>query len=781
MQSLLILSLLVYKSICDAQIIYVNEASKTNGDGKSWSTAFQDLQSALKISTAGSSIWIAQGTYYPTTFKSNRNATFLIFHPLKLYGGFLGTETTTDQRPNPLAFTVLSGNIGDTSLSTDNSYHIITFTTDSSLLDGLIIADGYATDDTHSNDPSCSTCFGGGIWMPCDSRRPVQLTINECTFKSNTALSGGAIFAMCQAAFDITNSKFMENKAVFGMHKGGYGGSAMFAYMGNVRVSNTTFTNNIADGSGGAVHCDYGMECVFRHCTFEGNTANKGNGGAISMIDRDSQRGFSSLMVTQSVFMNNTAGAGLGGAIFLFDNNAHGVVNESKFISNTANQGGAMSFYGQSHCPGCCQPKSQNMFNDNSANDPQTDDCFMNTFVIYSSAPVTQNPLKYLQILYNQRNTMQPKSIPSASDTIVYVNKAAASGGDGTSWTKAFNDLQSGLDSTEYLLQSNAKSTVEIWVAGSADYATNRYFPQKVPIWYNTSAPYYDAQKSKLFEIPANVRLFGGFAGMESSRDQRNWYKYPTLLDGFVSAKEQVYQVVYVRENVWIDGFMISNGYGAIKQPPSSTINNAGDTDPDQVLYDKTPVRGAGIFSNVTAFVSANVLFYSHYSTKGSGLYVLGNPNFTHNITGYNLGFVNNYALERGGALAVDLYGQMNCIGCVFMNNVCSHKGGAVYSDFWSHNVLDECVFYNNTAFDSGGAVGMDAGHAKVINCNFTTNKAFSQGGAMYTGSYNPWGGGDSSQPNYYIVANNTMDENRCDSGLDDHYLWTYDYWIETQ
>ena len=228
-------------------------------------------------------------------------------------------------------------------------------------------------------------------------------------------------------------------------------------------------------------------------------------------------------------------------------------------------------------------------------------------------------------------------------------------------------------------------------------------------------------------------------------------------------------------ENVYIDGFVISNGYAFPGPPPNLKI---GQTNPDQVRTDPTPVRGAGIFSNVSALNGANTLFYGHYSTKGSGLYVLGNPTFTHNVSGYNLGFAGNYATDRGGALAVDLYGEVNCVGCLFWDNVCSHKGGAVYSDFWAHSVFEQCMFFNNTAYDSGGAIGMDAGYSKVSGSNFSSNYAFSQGAALYTGSYNPFGGGDDELANHFYLKGNVFADNVCDSGNEERYLWAYDYWI---
>merc|ERR1712157_99622 len=124
--------------------------------------------------------------------------------------------------------------------------------------------------------------------------------------------------------------------------------------------------------------------------------------------------------------------------------------------------------------------------------------------------------------------------------------------------------------------------------------------------------------------------------------------------------------------------------------PPQmkQTFESLSQTNPNQILYDQKPLRGAGIFSNVSALNVVNSLFFNHFSTKGSGIYVLGNPHDLHNVTFYNLLFINNYASERGGALALDLKAEVNCIGCKFLNNVCSHKGGAVYSDFSSHSIF---------------------------------------------------------------------------------------------
>jgi len=790
-----ILAVLCIQISC-SKVIYVNSANSMNGNGNSWTTSYNNLQDAVQSASNGDQIWIAKGTYYPTKQQSStdRSASFLLDRVLSIYGGFNGTETNINQRQSPLPETVLSGNIGDSSTSTDNSYHVINLQVQHAVLDGLVIEGGYATNDSVSNYTDCPTCFGGGLYDGCfqnGTQEQVRLTINQCIFRNNTALSGGAIFGMCTSDYLINNSVFEENMAINGEYKGGYGGAVMIAYMGEMNVSNTIFRNNVAEGSGGAAHCDYGMICRYDACTFDSNVAKQGNGGALTLIDRDSQRGFSNLYVDECQFVNNMAqntvkgSAGYGGAVYFFDNDASGFITNSKFDGNTANLGGAMGIYGDSHCKGCCQAgTSGNTFTSNVGKNG-FNECYIAGFPQFNAVPTTVgNPLTYLSAMYAQRESFVDPNTPSLSANIVYVNvNSKASNPDGSSWSNAFTSLQDGIDAAAQILHKDESTTVELWVAGSAQYETAKYVPERVPMWYNTSAPYYDATKSKMIEIPENIRLFGGFAGTETKREDRNWLSYPTLIDAFVTSTEQVYQVVYVHENVYMDGFMIANGYALPAMPGgelkySDSGSSYSQTNPNQVLLDPTPVRGAGIFSNVTVLNVANVLFYGHYSTKGSGLYVLGNPTFTHNVTGYNLGFVANYAIDRGGALGVDLYGQVNCVGCSFWNNVCSHKGGAIYSDFWSHSVFDQCTFYNNTAFDSGGGMGMDAGYSQITNSNFTQNYAFSEGAATYTGSYNPFGGGDKDEPNHYLFKNNYYSDNECASGDINHYLWTYDYWV---
>lgn len=74
-------------------VIYVNGNANIGGDGASWASAFRSLEDALSsVNSCKREIWVARGTYFPT------NDFFSIPKDAQLFGGFLGTETSRNQR-----------------------------------------------------------------------------------------------------------------------------------------------------------------------------------------------------------------------------------------------------------------------------------------------------------------------------------------------------------------------------------------------------------------------------------------------------------------------------------------------------------------------------------------------------------------------------------------------------------------------------------------------------------------------------------------------------------
>ncbi len=92
-------------------VVYVNASAPAGGNGSSWGTAFQSVQTAVTAASSGSQVWVAAGTY---TEPSVSYTNILMKDGVSLYGGFAGTETSLSQRNWTAHLTILQGTSGDT-------------------------------------------------------------------------------------------------------------------------------------------------------------------------------------------------------------------------------------------------------------------------------------------------------------------------------------------------------------------------------------------------------------------------------------------------------------------------------------------------------------------------------------------------------------------------------------------------------------------------------------------------------------------------------------------
>lgn len=217
-------------------IIYVNDDANGNHTGISWTDAYTDLQSALSVATAGDVIWVAEGTYFPGP---NRSDSFQLKNDVSLYGGFAGTETDRSQR-NPAEHpTILSGNIGDQELDTDNNYHVIdtSNTNNTAILDGFIISLGYAN-GSGENDK------GGGVYNLNGSPYLVNIVFLN-NFASN---HGGAIVNSGFAA------KPLIVNCIFSGNTTNYNGAIANLNDAEPTILNTTLSGNSGGNAGGIVN-----------------------------------------------------------------------------------------------------------------------------------------------------------------------------------------------------------------------------------------------------------------------------------------------------------------------------------------------------------------------------------------------------------------------------------------------------------------------------------------------------------------------------------------------
>jgi hypothetical protein len=360
--------------------LYVDQQAISGmNNGLDWNNAFWDLQDALDLAGPGDSIWVAEGTYYPTS-STDRQISFELKQGVAIYGGFNGTESALIQRNWEENITILSGDIGIPGDSSDNSFHVLyALGVDSlSIVDGFIITLGQGIYEV----PGYSGPFnrGGGLYVATDQQNPVcSPTLRNCRFTHNIARDGGAVY--CEGLDGkranpiFRNCDFYQNKATFS-------GGAIYKWgpspeNGAMIMDNCSFDQNLASGEGGAVciedvcgiilfnqcniihnvtnssaggiyiraTCDSGIIQI-NQCNFE---FNQGSAGGLSII-KDASGSTADIgiqtLIKNCNFIGNTALYGHGGGIALGNFSGAALTTtfeECLFDSNSAtNYGGAV-------------------------------------------------------------------------------------------------------------------------------------------------------------------------------------------------------------------------------------------------------------------------------------------------------------------------------------------------------------------------------------------------------------------------------------------------------
>ncbi|MEM9991587.1 MAG: LamG domain-containing protein, partial [Bacteroidota bacterium] len=307
---------------------YVKTSPTGLGDGSDFDNAFGDLQDALTAAEpfgTGSKIYVAEGTYIPsvqynfatgaTITTDVRAASFKIPDGVEAYGGFdaaiTGTVGVTEIAARDLIadVTILSGNIGSSATSTDNTYHVV-FTknvSSTTLIDGFTITEGNA-------DGASPNSGGGGLYNDGNGIGNVSNpSLINCKFVENNATGSGG---MWNNGRNGGNSSPTLTNCMFSQNTSQSNGGAIFndgQFNGN---SSPTFTNcvffqNAARLNGGALsnigNSGGNSSPTIINCTFSQNAAVLFNGGA---IQNNASGGTSNVVIRNSIFWGNTSATG---------------------------------------------------------------------------------------------------------------------------------------------------------------------------------------------------------------------------------------------------------------------------------------------------------------------------------------------------------------------------------------------------------------------------------------------------------------------------------------
>ncbi len=325
-----------YEVANQAVVFHVDGAAGSDAaDGRTWTTAFATLDRALALAGGDDQVWIAEGTYVPTTRRdpaNPRSATFTLDGSrdgLRVYGGFQNGDAFADRSPaehpvvlsadldgddRPFDPTTDSDGNGSTRPQADhvvgaNAYHVVFVdgatnapVTRATVLDGVTLTSGVADDFGEAFQGAGVFCSGNGAGSTCSP------TLANLVFLGHRALGdGGAISNRGDtnglSSPALVNVVFYGNVASRGA---GIFNAATSGGTSSPLVANAVFVNNVAAVSGSALFNsgpDGGTSSpTIVNVTATGNNA-QSSGATISSLGAD---GASTPLIANVVVAGNT-------------------------------------------------------------------------------------------------------------------------------------------------------------------------------------------------------------------------------------------------------------------------------------------------------------------------------------------------------------------------------------------------------------------------------------------------------------------------------------------
>lgn len=679
--------------------------------------------------------------YYANTLASStdpQSFTFIVPEGVTLMGGY-DEESFTNRNPHKFR-TILSAiampNEGSTITQDVNGYHVITFgkwpgtnaLTTKSMIDGLYLIDGSATSMAGTGNPKT---MGGGAIVPSGAH------VRNCIVRNCQAIQGGGLYLLPGAM-----------------------------------VSGTLVQYNTADQGGGIFADNTGAGADARahvvSCTVTDNEAAEVGGGIFQMEG--------ALMAINSVVWGNTAPS---------DRNVSGVVTskhaDNKLLAMVQTMDPDQTdneYYPYNYC--FVETFEMPTTFENTSMTGEGDIYFEDErrlLKVYSPLIKRGMPTEYAEYWESQqvagsdmRNVLRRQTDYTRADVGAY----AYEGGSlpTTSLIKRIFvskgsnlQLQAGADMEDYLGRSFYTSLNHL--DDALEYI-NRVRTNKTggandetvfeillgPGIYKPSVRRQDAatttldQRQNSFDIPVNVKIYGGFSGEEnystgiktiptstgdnmpmtpdgdlptilnarsfSDMNGNNIYEpweleHQSILSGELDVSttaKNVYHVIYsdtretnaTTKQVTLDGVTIMGGETSHELSDTEKTNEIG--------------RGGGIYTNGINYTLHRCRLIDNKAVRGGGLYVRGAKATLIGCVVAGNGPVDSYtgAEEmRGGAIYASSYGDgasVYAVNSLFANNETNGQGGAI-------------------------AVGSSLSYVDLMNCNIVRNKAQSHS-ALY-------------------------------------------------
>lgn len=345
------------------------------------------------------------------------------------------------------------------------------------------------------------------------------------------------------------------------------------------------------------------------------------------------------------------------------------------------------------------------------------------------------------------------------SATIYYVDAARPNNsGAGTSWATAYKDLQPALN-----IPQGPDAPDTIFVRKGKYYPTWYYVGAVgggFPMSEDSTAGIGIGARSRMFYLSSEKYIFGGFAGNETSLNQRNLKNNATILSGdfnnddVYSGSDTTFAVANKSENAGcifrfkvvanfsspfsnyvgigpiLDGFVIEGCYG--RHPNNQDLNWGA-------------IYAEGFQGSLTL---RNLILYGNEGGYTGGIYFSAGKLNAINIVG-----INNYSSgtpfingARGGILNIQSDSSAVIANCTFWGNRADDLGAAIRSQYKNENpstktdTIMNSILYKNFTKVAGaytvGSISFGANNAADTMRMFLKNSIvqyFTNSGVLYS------------------------------------------------
>ena len=747
------------------EIVYVKSGS--NGDGTSWESAFGDIPQAIFAASADGKkhqIWVAAGTYYGDTTLS----TVVNLAPgISLYGGFSGNEKSLAVRDTANNPTILDGK---------NKRRVIT--QNYGFADSMaVVVDGFTIQNGYMNN-------GGGAYL-CKNT-----TLNNCIVKNCRAIeSGSAVYAN---GANVTNSIVCNNGAVDYNTNRNAALYLVSAKLDSCIVKNnsayntsalqsesTTITNSLFEGNGNCndyiitlsksrmydckminnvnnsnssdqvVYLSSGS--IVERCLIDGNetyhqTVYLTGSSTISNSQITKSKSRSSHLIEirdNSKMINCTVADNVSSNQTVYCYNAPQILNsivvgnkrtnnsESVYVNGATIkysmiEGGAN---GEGNIDGS---KSSAAFADASKGDYS----LSGTSLCINAGTDVADSLDLRKNLRKQSEAVDMGAIESSFTeratvgSIIYVK--AGSDGSGLSWDDALGEINQAVT-----LASTTGNRHDIWVAKGTYLG--------------------DTSLVSAISLSAGVNLYGGFAGTESSLDERNPKTNVTIIDGRYKRRCIIQNYDFADSlAIVVDGFTIQNGY--LQNNSGVNVKSKKNTTFNNCIFKNARSGNESVYAEKSTFINCK---FTENAIQDLEIYggIIDSCSFADNTTTQSnkivylsgtrmsntqlCGITNDYGI-------IDAVDNSVISHCIIMNNKTKYYNTV----YLSYSTLENSLVCGNEIYNSGYSYSIiSADYTSFItNSTIAHNKTRNSSAVSYRSS---------SSNKYTTIANSIIYGNK--------------------